>query len=163
MIKFLKEILLSFLVGRKYALPELKLVFSEVMNHMTNEINTSEIAEKDIDDVITILSQPDLVTPEVIFSWTEKVINSSISISLEKRKNLLYSLRWGIARLSQEDYEDLQGFIEYGDAVCSDLINEKVRSAVCKAEKVVANKRYEELLYKGFVYNQLNNNDEFAN
>jgi len=163
MIKILKEILLSLLVGRKYALSELKLAFSEAINHMTNEINASEIAERDIADVITILSRPDLVTPEVIFSWTEKVINSSMPTSLKKRKNLLYNLRWGIARLSQEDYEDLQGFIEYGDAVCSDLINEKVRSAVCEAEKAVVNKRYEELLYKKFVYNQLNNNDEFAN
>ena len=162
MVKYLRKALLFIALGKRRPLAELKLSFSNLTSDGVREIERAKVRREHIEIMVEVLSKPDTASTEFLSKWTEEVAHSMAPTLTNRRRFLLYKYRWDIARLGEEEYKNLQSFIEYTESVCGELITEKIKDALSKAEEAAITRQYQDSIYKRFLSEQFFD-DEFAN
>ena len=135
-MNYLKMFFVKFLLGKRKSVVELKMEISDITSEIAKDIEVSEIAETNIMFLSQlILNQEDLST-EHFKRWSETVSHALIPKSAKKTDEFLYRRRWDIALLNKDDHNSLRQYMGYSSEVCSAMIEDKVSSAMERAEMI---------------------------
>lgn len=130
----IRKFILKTLLGKGKNVAELKVEISNITSIVINEIKEIEIPESSIIFLSQLMLNQGNLPPEAFKTWSDSTSNSLIPKSAKKTDEFLYDRRWDIALLNKKDHMDLRKHMGYSSEVCTSLIEDKVTSAIEKAE-----------------------------
>lgn len=133
-MNYLKKFFLKFLLGKRKSVIQLKMEISDITSEIAKDIEISNIPENNIVFLSQLILNQENVSTEHFKKWSDTVSNALIPKSAKKTDDFLYERRWDIALLTKDDHNSLREYIGYSSDVCTAMIEEKVSSAMEKAE-----------------------------